>query len=308
MINFTHNNHLQYYIGGRLFGFRENPYEKYEVRVGRIDMDHFKKSSWLLEQYRIADLVYQEYGKDLVVMFSGGTDSEVVVRSFKHIGITPRVVFIRFTGGYNDEELVAAREVTDDLGMNLEVINVDVVDFYRSGYAAELGKIVQSHNMAFLTIYSQVLKLQAPSIMGGSFTFTRCPTLTGSEWKADFTECESASVRLSLKYSVPLIQEWFSYTPEVIGYFMEHPVFQRVITDRNVYKNFTDTSKNPVFKEWMPSIISKKKKNGYENLTGLRHETDLFLKHGTRRMEHYVDGIPVDDIRVQLFGENYGSN
>ena len=307
MINFTHNNHLSYTIGGRQFGFRENPYEKYEVSVGRIDMDYFRKSSWLQEQYRIADLTYQAFGKDLVVMFSGGTDSEVVLRAYKHIGITPRAAFIRFIGGYNDHELIAAREVTDDLGINLEVIDFDVIDFYRSGYAGELASAVQSHNMAFVAVYSQILKLQAPAIMGGSFTFTRDPSMTGSDWKADFTECESASVRLSLKYSVPLIQEWFSYTPEVIGYFMEHPVFQRVVTDRYNYKNFTDSSKNPVFKEWMPSIIGKHKKNGYEYLTGLRHETDFFLKRLTRRMDRYVDGIPIEVIRIQLFGEQYGS-
>ena len=87
MINFTHNNHLSYTIAGRRFGFRENPYEKYEVSVGSIDQDHFKKSNWLQEQYRIADLVYKELGKDFAVMFSGGADSEIILRAFKHIGI-----------------------------------------------------------------------------------------------------------------------------------------------------------------------------------------------------------------------------
>lgn len=308
MINFTHNNHLKYYIGGRLFGFRNNPFEKYEAKVGRIDMAHFKKSSWLQEQYRIADLIYRDLGKDFVVMFSGGTDSEIVLRSFKHIGVTPRPVFIKFKGDYNLGELIAALEVTDDLGIELEVIEFDIIDFYLSGEATEFNKAIQSTSTAFSIISNQVLKLQTAAIMGGSFTLVRNPTVFGSIWVADFTESEGASVRLSNKYGIPLLQEWFSYTPEVIGYFLEHPALHEVITNNNLYKNYTDGAKNAIFKNWMPSIISKKKKTGYETIRGFRYEIDLQNHRISPRLESCIDGIPLEALMLQLYGENYGSN
>ena len=112
-MNFTHNNHLTYTIGDRLFGFRETPYEKYKVNVGKIDHDYYKTSNWLKEQYRTADIIYKEFGKDLIVMFSGGTDSEIVLRSFLKIGIVPRCCFINFTGDYNIEDKIIAQKICD---------------------------------------------------------------------------------------------------------------------------------------------------------------------------------------------------
>ena len=74
-MNFTLNNHLKYTIGGREYGFREEGTDKYKVTVGTIDLAHYRRTNWLLEQFRTADAVYKDFGKDLVVMFSGGTTS-----------------------------------------------------------------------------------------------------------------------------------------------------------------------------------------------------------------------------------------
>jgi hypothetical protein len=53
-MNFTLNNHLKYYIGDRLYGYRQHPYEKFTVDIGKVDKEHYAKSNWLLEQYRIS--------------------------------------------------------------------------------------------------------------------------------------------------------------------------------------------------------------------------------------------------------------
>ena len=304
MINFTFENHLKSYIGNRLYGERKTPYESFTVQVGPVDNDYYKKSNWLKEQYRIADLVYTELGKDFVVMFSGGTDSEIVLRAFRHIGITPRPIFIRFVGDHNLGELHAALEVTADLGLELEVIDLDIIEYYRCGRATELAKSIQCSNMAFLAVYQTIIDLQMPAIMGASVTIHKEPGLPRSKWFYNYNEQEDMAVlRVSNKYGIPIIHEWFSYTPEAIGYFMEHPVIQEVITNDNLYKNYTDSSKNLALQSWMPSIIPKKKKTGYESLIGLRQESAMtFKKNLIPRLEHCLDGIYVDELRTQLFG------
>ena len=96
-MNFTHNNHLTYTIGDRLFGHRENIYEKFKVNVGKIDQDYYKKSDWVQEQYRTAELIKNDYGRDFALMFSGGTDSEICLKSFKNIDSACSFVSIRIS-------------------------------------------------------------------------------------------------------------------------------------------------------------------------------------------------------------------
>ena len=288
-MNFTMNNHLRYTIGDREYGYREEVTDKFKVSVGRIDHNHYKYSSWLTEQYRTADIVSKEFGKDLVVMFSGGTDSEIVLRAFKHIGITPRVVFMRFLNNYNA----------------LEAIDFDVEEFYNSGEAAEFAGEIQCRQIAYLSVYNIIKKLQLPAVMGGELMLRRHVTGAPCKWYYTFRENEDASaMRFSLKYNIPLVNEWFSYTPEMMGYYMESKLTQWLISNRFNYKLSSVSTKNILLKQLVPDLVKKVKTHGYENLLGFNRETyqSLYLTH-PRRLEPSLDGIFIDDLYFQLFGE-----
>lgn len=308
-MNFTHNNHLTYTIGDRLFGYRETPYEKYKVNVGEIDLSHYKNSNWLQEQYRTADIVSKEFGKDLVLMFSGGTDSEIVLRSFLEIGIVPRCCFINFIGDYNSQDRLLAQQICDELNVKLEVLDFDVKEFYYSGQAAEFAESLQCRQIAYLTVYYNILKLQMPAVMGGEMLMRRHVYHNGSQWYYCFRENEDASaMRFSLKHSIPLVNEWFSYTPEMIAYYLEDPDIQRLITEKYNYKLASVSSKNQILQRLFPNLVDKVKTHGYEQLMGFNGETyrELYPTH-TRRLESSLDGIFIDDLKSQLYGENYAS-
>ena len=305
MYNFTLNNHLKYNIDDRLYGIRLTPFEKFSVSCGSIDHHYYKKSSWLNEQYRTANLIYDDFGSDLVVMFSGGTDSEIVLRAFKHVGITPRTVFIKFKNDYNIEDLKIAEEITRELDIKLEVIEFDVKEFYNSGQAYEFSETIQCRQMAYLTVYHNILKLGMPSIMGGEMMLRRHVDVSGSQWYYCFRENEDASaMRFSIKYNIPLVNEWFSYTPEMMGYYLEHSNIQRLINDKHNYKMSSVSSKNDILQSMMPSIIDKKKTHGYEKLMGFNVETyNVLYKSHVRRLESSLDGIFITDLQQQLFGK-----
>ena len=305
-MNFTLNNHLTYTINDRLYGYRENPYEKFTVNVGKIDNDLYKTSNWVEEQYRTARIIANEYGNDFVLMFSGGTDSEIVLRAFKHIGVTPRVVFVKFNNDYNLADLIEAHKVTNDLGVNLEVIDFDVVDFYKSGEAFEFASEIQCRQIAYITVYYNIRKLGIPAIMGGEMLLQRKTTPDGGRWYFCFRENQDGSaMRFSQHYGIPLVNEWFSYTPEMMGYYIDHPVIKALITERFNYKLSSFSTKNVVLKEYMPAILNKTKTHGYENLLGFNMETfnKLHASH-VKRLESSLDGIYMDELRIKLFGES----
>jgi len=116
-------------------------------------------------------------------------------------------------------------------------------------------------------------------------------------------------MRFSLKYNIPLVNEWFSYTPEMMGYYLEDPKIHWLMAERYNYKLASVSTKNEILHRLFPNITNKVKTHGYEKLMGFNGETynELYLSH-VRRLESSLDGIFIDDLKYQLYGEDYASS
>lgn len=305
MFNFTHKNHLKYSIGGREYGYRENGTEKYSVDIGSIDFDHYKKNNYQKELARIADLVLADLGKDLVLFLSGGTDSEIVLRSFLDIGFRPRCCTVKFKDGYNYQDVLESIEVAKELGVSLDIIDFDVKDFYYSGQAEEFAREIQCTQITYLLIYHHVHKLSLPSVMGGELLLTRSISNDSNYWYYTFRENEDASaMRFSNRYKIPLVNEYFSYTPEIMLYFLEsNSGVQNLLNDK--YKLTSVSSKNDILRNLYPGIRRKIKTHGFEKLLAFNYECykDI-LKDEYRRLESSLDGIPLDEVMKKLKNEH----
>lgn len=302
-MEFTLGNHLKYWIEDRLYGHRELPSDRYRVEVGAVDHEYLHTSSWLNEQYRTADAIYQQFGKEFAVMFSGGTDSEIVLRAFLNIGICPRVVFIRFKNRYNNIDYINALIVCERLNIDLEVIDFDVKEFYNSGEAAEFSAEICCRQIAYLTVYNQIQRMGIPAVMGGEMLLRRSVSHgKDSFWYYVIRENEDASaMRFSLKYNIPLVNEWFSYTPEMMTYYLKHTTIHEMVNNRLNYKLGSASTKNKILYEFMPTLIHKAKTTGYEKLLGFNEETYNTLNQThVRRLESSLDGIPLTDLYKQL--------
>jgi len=309
MTNYTQNNHLKYTIGSRMYGYRSDPAEVFNVTVGSVDMEYYKKTTYREELRRTADSVYNEFGKDLVVFLSGGTDSEIVIRNFLEIGVKPRCVAIRFDNDYNLADINEAEAIARDLDLDLEILDFDVYEFYNSGEAKSFGEEVQCTQITYLMVYYHILKLGLPSVMGGEVLYTRGVSPTDSYWYYTFRENEDASaMRFSEKYNIPLVNEWFSYTPELLLLYTEDIEMNKLFTERFNYKLTSVSTKNGVLKRLYPDIRVKKKTHGFERLLGLNQEAYKVLGYDQiRRHVSSIDGIKIDTFIKMLKGEIDGN-
>jgi hypothetical protein len=302
MTNFTLNNHLKYSIGEREWGFREESFEKFKVSVGAVDPDQYRTSNYENELRRTADSVYKEFGKDLVVFLSGGTDSEIVVNNFLSIGIKPKCVTIKFENGYNSADVMEAERIADEKGLDLEIIDFDVVDFFESGAATEFGEQLQCTQITYIMVYYNILKIGAPAVMGGEALLTRNVNRDGSFWYYTFRENEDASaMRFTNKFNVPLVNEWFSYTPELLLYYLENPDIVSLVTDRFNYKLTSVSSKNKILRSLCSYIKPKRKTHGFESLLAFNHSAYKSIgMNQIKRLESNIDGIPLEETLRQL--------
>lgn len=308
MTNYTFENHLKYTIGGREFGYRQSPTEKYEVKAGKVDWSYYKKSSWRDELIRTADCVLNELGDDLVLFLSGGTDSEIVLRNFLSIGFKPRCVVIEFKDGYNAEDVVEAEQITQELDVPLEKVLFDVKDFFMSGEAADFSQQIHCSQITYLMVYYHVRKLGFPSVMGGEQLLRKHATQHDAFWYHCFRENEDASaMRFSSKYNVPLINEWFSYTPEMMMYYLNDPEIRQLVNNQGKYqlKLASVSTKNDVLRRLYPEVRVKKKTHGFERLLGFNVETmELLGASLPLRLEPSLDGIPLTEFLQQCNTSN----
>jgi len=140
--------------------------------LGSIDVDDYRNNNLSSELRRIADLVYQQLGKDIVVLLSGGTDSEIVVRNFISIGVKPKCVTIRLPG-YNEYDVNLAINLAKELDLECTIVDVDIKDYFYSGKAQEFGDSIQCSQITYLMVYEQIKKMSAPAIMGGELLLKR---------------------------------------------------------------------------------------------------------------------------------------
>lgn len=304
-MEFTSNNHLKYTIKNRLFGLRETPYEKYSVSVGKIDKEYYKKNTWQTEQYRVGSLVLENIGKDFVLLYSG-LNSECILRILLSANIKPILIFIRFVGDYNLNEYYHAVKTANDLGVELSVFDYDIVDNYHSGELTEFADSFQCGNIMQAVLCHSVHKLQSPAIIGQEIIFRKKVTLNNVDWCYYFPETSNASfIKYSIKHHVPVISEWFSYTPESIAYLLDNI---DLYTETYKFKVSTNSTQNQIFNELMPELTMTTHKNGYENLYGLMTE---FLLRGSRfhgGLDKTVDGITLKELKTQLYGDEYDNS
>lgn len=304
-MNFTHNNHLTYTIGDRLYGERTDSIEKFEMRVGSIDSAYYKKSSYKKELLRTADLIYKDYGKDFALFLSGGTDSEIVARNFLDIGIRPPCYTIKFKDDYNANDVNEAIDLAKDLDLPLHIIDFDIKEFMYSGEASEFGKKLQCTQITYLMVYHNILKLGLPAVMGGEAMLKRNIGTDPSTWYYCFRENEDASaMRFSNLYNIPLVNEYFSYTPELLLYYLEYSDIQSLVSNKYNYKLSSVSSKNNILKKLLPNIRVRKKTHGFEKLLGFNFECYRQLtSEQILRLEFSLDGIEYYSIIKMLKGK-----
>jgi hypothetical protein len=144
-----------------------------------------------------------------------------------------------------------------------------------------------------------------PAVMGGELLLSRHIDKNSNYWYYTFRENEDASaMRFSNFFNIPLVNEWFSYTPEIMLYFLESKFgVQEMLSDR--YKLTSVSSKNDILRKLYPNVRKKTKTHGFEKLLAFNYECykDI-LKDEYKRLEFSLDGIPLDLVLKKLKNES----
>lgn len=248
------------------FGFRESIFDKLIVEYPKTVRP---VKPWAQELEIAAEKIIEDHDGKISFFYSGGADSEVMLRTFLKIGKVPPVHIIKFADGSNSHETDTAEEFCRCFGITPTFHKFDILSFLRGDDVLNMGVEYQSAQPAFLTFFSVAKKLEYPVIISGEPYCHRmqAPGIdvnTPDQWFRIFREDEDGCWnKFEIKSGVTVCAEALCYTPELVHSWLTSDVILDVLRKRE--KATLLSSKNKSYEyELGIELLARKKYHGFE--------------------------------------------
>lgn len=215
------------------------------------------------------------------VFLSGGVDSEVVLRSYLAIGVTPEVVIIRYENDINIYDVSFAVIICNQLGVDYRIVDFNLKKFYEND-AEGIAEIAQIDRPRALPQLKFLEFTDNFPIYGGAditlFRVGKDYSVKG-KWMVACHEHDTSWSKYSLIINRPAILSWFKWTPGIVLSYFQTNWAQKLINDEFYGKLGTNSTKYMGYQEAFPDIIPRIKKTGFETFSNdFIAEYENFLK------------------------------
>ena len=282
----TDKDHLRWYVNGHLYGDRYNDRDTFDVQLGKVNSESVK--DFRTELYAAMAKLIDTHGTKLDVFYSGGADSEVVLRVLLDLGVRPKVYTIRFIDGSNAHETDNAAEFCLQTGLEQIRIERDIERYIKEKQYLDLATKYQCSQIAYLNVVDSALSFcSGPVIMGGEVYLQKHQSLgpavqTPEEWYYIYRENEDAfTYRVSHGTRLPIINEVFTYTPELLYSYLTDPMVAEVARNEVPGKITLLSIKRKVYEKHLGcTLLAQTKYHGYESMLWTNKViTDDLKKH-----------------------------
>jgi hypothetical protein len=292
MMELTFQDHLRWKVNNFFWGPRSNDYEKFEFEVGQMTRE---PRTWYQELVRAIILMVDTHGDDLALFYSGGFDSELILRVLvQKLEIMPKVHIIQFARGDNAHETKNAYRTCEELGVKPITWDHDVTDFVEKKQYLPLGLQYSCTQLAYLTVLEYARRCNQTVIMGGEVYVQKHEMPSDlvsneSQWYYIYREDEDGmTYRYSANTGHKIINEVFSYTPELLYRWLTNVVVEECVTGRRFGKLSLLSSKNDIFLAELPkgvNLSATRKFHGYEKLAWTNRTVTMDLVARLPRMQ-----------------------
>jgi hypothetical protein len=179
-----------------------------------------------------ARLIRAEHEGDLWVPFSGGADSECVLRSFHMAGIPVNVVIVRFANGYNFHDIQYAFKACAELDQPYQLFDLDLLAFWDQEGVIRCKEVngrwlgVSMSGWLIEKLQGRFGPFHSVPIFGNGGLLT---LYNNGRYYMREREPVTALYRYLICHGRPGIPGFFQYTPEQILSWLTHPATQRFI-------------------------------------------------------------------------------
>jgi hypothetical protein len=269
---------MERFEGWQSYSFDDGPLRGNKPTTDSTFKLHFKPNIKTKEMnffdalYYNARMVADNYSGKFDVCFSGGIDSELVIRINKELGIKQDVYFVKFENEYNGQDYRDAVRICEQLDIPLKTIDFNLEKFVENdlyGYCRKtnLFSIERIIRLAWLDLFDNTV------VMGEGEPYWKRNLVNDfsqrSDWSLWWVEDYFTTAIYADQIGRKVIGEWYNYTPEVVNAWHKLPFLRDTLfADKLHGKLSCWSSRREVYVERWKDIYNRPKYSGYEGATG----------------------------------------
>ena len=267
---FYKDNWLAWTYDGVKFGNKTTPQSKFELQIKKTVHRPLKSHKQeLLENTRI---IRDSFNEPFDLLFSGGIDSEIVLRCHVELKIPINVFIFKYENDYNCHDVRHALRICEELNVTPTVIDFDLAKFFETD-AYDIWKMGYFHKAGMLPHMKMIEYLDNIPVLGlGQPDWS----FKDSKWQFNLNESDHSQSIYGVAINRLMLACWFEYSPEVILSHMQLPNMQRLINNAVPGDQFSfDVNKYYLYKKIWPEIQIRVKRNGFEGNNTIPKNCDV---------------------------------
>jgi hypothetical protein len=301
---FSENNWYNWQYGDGPVNGRHIPNKPFKTNYGRCNEDIGSYKDELLKVARSTIDTFPN--QKFKLLFSGGSDSEVVLRSYLAINHPVEVVIYRYENDFNLYDVSYAVTICNMLGVEYEIIDFNLTKFYENDAEryAELSEIDRPAALPYLNFLE--MSDDIPILGQGDPWWFRKQGIDYSvkgEWGYGDMEVFTGSSKFLIAINKLGIPTWFKWRPGLVWAYTNLEWFKLLTNDGIIGKSGVSSTKLQGYKEVFPDMLSRSKATGFEKIGTLVSEFETFLSNKNQGLVYRQECIRTyDELQTDILG------
>ena len=286
----TYNNHFKFGYDYNWFEPRASHQQKWTVQYGECNHPPLSFHEECLRTARMIKQVFPD--EELCVLFSGGVDSEVVVRSFYESNIEIKVAILQFNNQLNSHDIIYAINTCNELGISYQIYNLDILNFWEFELYnyTDPTYCISPQLASTMWLIDQIKGI--PILGSGECLIEKRSIANKLEWCLLEKERIASWYRFFIEKNKRGCPGFFQFTPEIILSYLKEPTIQQLINNELPDISSTNEIKLKIYQKYFP-LVSRPKYTGFEKL----QNEDAYFRKKLNEKYPFVDEIYLSPIK-----------
>ena len=289
MFEYTHKNHFRIGYDGEWFNMPEDYHKEMQISYGQCE---YHPESFDQECRKAAKLIS---GNPLGLLpnlaFSGGVDSEIMIRIFMETQLPFKITILKFENDLNLHDISFAISYCEEHGLDYELMYLDVEKFFESRKLLEIAdstKCISPQISTHIWLLEQMNELPVFGC-GEGYIVNSVPdefsAMAPPGWKLYESEKQLAMYRYCLQTNKPAVPGFFRYTPALLYTFISNQIVQDLVDGKMTRELSFSDLKLKIYQNWFSGIRPRPKFHGFEKI--IEKESNL-RRYLINRMPKYT--------------------